>query len=114
MPIGDIFKAIGLVKEVKKGGTAPGGVAPPPGGVPKAGVPGQKPFDINLYFKAWGIFFQDFFGKKVPYFFKNIGDLLPQTPDWYMGLQTDEKVSYGVLAGGHVLVIVGIVLLIVL
>lgn len=136
--IGDIFSSIAkavnpLGKDSSKQGTGKPGVAPsaqagmrpgsakqlprggPGAGVPMTGVPGQtKGFDINTYFKAVQLFFSDFFGKKLPMFFKNPGPYLKGAPDWFSGLPQDEKISYGVLAGGHVLFIVGIVLFIVL
>jgi hypothetical protein len=106
-----IFSKIG-----KSMGAKPGTVSAPPSA--KAGikppVPGSKPFDINLYFKAVGMFFSDFYGKKVPYFFQNMGPVMKKAPDWWKKLPQDEQISYGALGLGHVLLIVGIVLLIVL
>ena len=73
-----------------------------------------KPFDMNIYFKAVGMAFDDFFNKKLPYFFKNMGPALKNFPDWFGKLPQDEQISYGVYVLGNVLVIVGIVLLFVL
>jgi len=102
-----IFSKIGLSLGVKVKATS----AP----APKANnAAGQKPFDINLYFKAVGMFFSDFYGKKVPYFFKNMGPVMNKFSSWWQKLPQDEQISYGVLTLGHVLLIVGIVLFIVL
>jgi hypothetical protein len=131
--IGDIFSSI--KKAISPMGKAPAkqGVAPsvkagarpgtakqlprsaPQTGMPRAAVPGpKKPFDINVYMKAVSIFFDDFFKKKVPMFFKNPGPYLKKAPDWFKTLPQDEQISYGALVFGHVLFIVGIVLFIVL
>ncbi|MFC1741425.1 hypothetical protein ACFL3V_02730 [Nanoarchaeota archaeon] len=93
----------------------PGKAGAPATGVPVVTPPGvKKAFDIKLYFKAVGLFFNDFFKKKLPYFFKNMGPVLKQAVPWWNKLPNDEKASYGVLALGHVLIITGIVLFIVL
>lgn len=115
MPISDIFKAIGLLKEVNKGGGGPPSARAGMAGMQSvpSGMPAGK-FDFNKYMQAWQLFFQDFFGKKVPYFFKNIGPVMNQAGPWISSLPQDEKIAYGVLAGGHVFVLLGIVLLIVL
>jgi hypothetical protein len=82
---------------------------------PKAATPGtKKGFDINIYFKAVGIFFNDFYGKKVPYFFKNTGAVMKKFSPWWGRLPQDEQISYGVLLLGHLMIIVGIVLIIVM
>ncbi|MBI4738888.1 hypothetical protein HY772_04975 [Candidatus Woesearchaeota archaeon] len=73
-----------------------------------------KPFDINLYFKAAGMAFDDFFNKRLSYFFKNPWPVLKKSPDWFTKLPNDEKATYGVLLLGNILVIVGIVLFFVL
>ncbi|MBW2964332.1 hypothetical protein KY363_02635 [Candidatus Woesearchaeota archaeon] len=125
MGIGDIFSNI--TKAIRPMGKAPAkqGVPPsvqagmakklPGSGVPTVSAPGaKKPFDVNLYFKAVQLFFSDFFGKKVPMFFQDPGNYLKKAPDWFKRLPQDEQISYGVLAFGHVLFIVGIVLIIVL
>lgn len=97
---------------VRAGVTAPKSMARD---VPKAGMPGaKKGFNINIYMKAVGMFFSDFYGKKVPYFFKNIGPVLKGFPRWWGKLPQDEQISYGAIALGHVMVIVGIVLFIVI
>ncbi len=90
--------------------------APKKGETPKApSTPGQKKaFDIKLYMKAVQMFFQDFFTKKLPYFFKNMGPVLKGAPAWWNRLPQDEQISYGVLALGHLMFIAGIVLVIVL
>ena len=63
--------------------------------------------------KAVSMFFSDFYGKKVPYFFKNMGPVLRGFPAWWKKLPQDEQLSYGAIAVGHVMLIVGIVLFIV-
>lgn len=84
------------------------------GAVPKSGVPGEKKgFDINMYMKAVGLFFSDFYGKKLPYFFKNMGPVLKGFPGWWGKLPQDEQLSYGAVALGHVMVVVAIVMFIV-
>lgn len=74
----------------------------------------KKQFDIGIYFKAVGLAFDDFFNKKLPYFFKNMGPVLKKFPDWFTQLPNDEKISYGVFVFGNVLVLAGIVLFFVL
>jgi hypothetical protein len=83
-----------------------GGAKPP--------LPPAKGFDINIYFKAVGNAFDDFFNKKLPYFFKNLGPSFSKFPDWFSRLPNDEKASYGAFVFGGLLFVVGIVLLIVL
>ena len=86
-----------------------------PGAAASGAVPGvMKPFYINLYMKAVNLFFSDFFGKKVPYFFKNMGPVMKQFPDWWKKLPQDEQISYDVLSLGGVMFVVGVVLLIIL
>jgi hypothetical protein len=75
---------------------------------------GKKPFDINLYFKAVGMFFSDFFGKKVPYFFQNMGPVFKEAPAWWTGLPQDEQISYVLVVFGNMAFIAGIVLFFVL
>lgn len=94
--------------------------APKPGTAPKmAGTPGGaqgdgKKFDFNMYLKAVKLFGQDFFGKKIPYFFRNLGPVLKGFPVWWSGLAQDEQISYGCLCLGNVMMVTGLVLLIVL
>ena len=108
------LKKIGFLKEAKPKVPAAAPSANAGMAVPKAGVPGvKKGFDVNLYMKAVGMFFSDFFGKKLPYFFKNIGPVMKNFPSWWGKLPQDEQISYGVLALGHVMFVVGIVLFVV-
>ena len=107
---GSIFDKIGAA--LKKKPAAQGSPSQKAGIKPTS--TGKKPFDINLYFKAVGIFFNDFFGKKIPYFFKNMGPVMKKFPNWWKKLPQDEQISYGVLLLGHMMVIVGIVLIIIL
>lgn len=121
--IGIIFEKIGSVMGAKvskpKTGVTPGvpAAAVKPGvaraQVPVAGVPGvsgpKKPFDFNMYMKAVNLFFNDFFNKKLPYFFKNIGPVMKKASDWFNKLPGDEKAAYGVLVFGHLFLILGIV-----
>ncbi len=89
---------------------------PATGTAPKMkGVPGQqKPgFDFKLYLRSVQLFFQDFFGKKLPYFFKNIGPVMKNAPVWWGGLPQDEQISYGLLGLGSMMFVAGIVLVIV-
>ena len=79
----------------------------------RAGIK-SKPFDINIYFQAVGLFFSDFFGKKVPYFFKNMGPVMNKFPGWWNKLPQDEQISYGGVLLGFVLILVGAVLFVVL
>jgi len=109
---GSIFDKIGA--SLKKKPAAPATAAPSQKAGIKPTSTGKKPFDINLYFKAVGIFFNDFFGKKIPYFFKNMGPVMKKFPNWWKKLPQDEQISYGVLLLGHMMVIVGIVLIIIL
>ncbi len=115
------LKKIGILKDTgtKTPSAAPGAANTPSAkagvAVPKAGAPGaKKGFDINMYMKAVGMFFSDFYGKKLPYFFKNMGAVLKGFPGWWGKLPQDEQISYGAIALGHVMVIVGIVLFIVI
>jgi hypothetical protein len=91
---------------------APG--AKPAPGTPGAVTPGGKPFDINLYFRAVGIWFNDFTQRKVPYFFQNFVPVMKGAPNWFKRLPQDEQVSYGVLVLGHVMIVTSVVLFIVL
>ncbi|MBI5398402.1 hypothetical protein HZB03_02960 [Candidatus Woesearchaeota archaeon] len=93
--------------------TAPAKPGQPAGAEMRPPMP-PKAFDINLYFKAVGMAFDDFFNKKLPYFFKNLGPVFKKFPDWFTKLPNDEKISYGVYVLGNILVIVGIVLFFVL
>jgi hypothetical protein len=88
-----------------------------PAAVPKAGAaPGvkvkKKGFDLNLYMKAVSMFFSDFFGKKLPYFFKNIGPSFKRFPEWWKKTPQDEQLAYGLLVLGDLMLVVGIVLLV--
>jgi hypothetical protein len=123
--VGDIFGKIGGALGIKpKAKPAAGPPSARAGIKPAAGraapaarapVPGaKKPFDIKLYMKAVNLFFKDFFGKKVPYFFKNMGPVFKAAPAWWKRLPQDEQISYGVLILGFVMIITGIVLWIVL
>jgi hypothetical protein len=103
-------------------GATPAATAPAAGKVPAAKVPGaaaaavpggKKPFDIKLYMKAVSMFFNDFFKKKLPYFFKNIGPVLKGASAWFSTLPGDEKAAYGVLVFGHLFLLLGIVFFIV-
>ena len=111
-----LFSKSGSKQGTQKKLPAKGATTPAPGSAPKmAGAPGQqKAFDINTYFKAVGLFGQDFFGKKVPAFFKKPDDYIKQFPVWVQGLPQDEQIAYGVLCMGPVFIIVGIVLILVL
>ena len=118
--IGELFEkveeAVGLKPAAKpEAGGAPSAKAGVKPSVPKKpGDGGEKPFDIQLYMKAVQLFFSDFFGKKVPYFFQNMGPVLKAAPAWWQKLPQDEQIGYGVLVLGFLMVIVGIVLWIVL
>jgi hypothetical protein len=104
---GSIFAKIGGVMKAKP---KPAEAKPP-----KATTPGaKKGFDFGLYMKAVGMAFNDFFGKKLPYFFKNIGPVMKNFPNWWKKLPQDEQISYGVLLLGNLMVIMGIVLVIIL
>lgn len=74
----------------------------------------KKPFDINLYFKALGLFFNDFSKNKLPYFFKNMGPVMQNAPNWWNKLPQDEQAAYGAMGFGGFLFLVGIVLFVVL
>lgn len=73
-----------------------------------------KGFDINLYIIAWQNFFEDFFSKKIPMFFQDIGGYLKKFPDWFNMQKTEEQVCYVGVMVAPFLIIVGIVLMIVL
>ena len=109
---GSIFDKIGA--SLKKKPAAPATAAPSQKAGIKPTSTGKKPFDINLYFKAVGMAFSDFFGKKISYFFKNMGPVFKNFPNWWGKLPQDEQISYGVLLLGHMMVLVGIVLIIIL
>ncbi|MBU2561822.1 MAG: hypothetical protein KKD17_05990 [Nanoarchaeota archaeon] len=116
--IGSIFEKIGKATGAKMPEAKPR-AAPPsaragitPGAAPSDS--GAKKFDFNMYLKAVNLFFNDFFGKKVPYFFKNMGPVLKESPVWWGSQKQDEQISYALVVLGNVMFIVGIVLLIVL
>ncbi len=73
-----------------------------------------KPFDFQIYIEACKTAFPKFFKEQVPYFFKNFKPVMQKAVPWYKGLPKDEKIAYGTWAGGHVLMLVGIILMIVL
>ncbi|MBW2971776.1 hypothetical protein KY359_01950 [Candidatus Woesearchaeota archaeon] len=105
-----IGSMIGIKMPAKKAGAPQSAGAAKP--VPEPG--GKKPFDFNMYIKAWGIFFDDFFKKKVPYFFKNIGPVFKEFPIWWGKQKQDEQIAYALLILGNVMFIMGIVMFIVL
>ena len=72
----------------------------------------KKGFDINLYMKAVGNFFNDFFGKKLQMFLKDPNKYLNQAGPWFTSLPTDEKSAYGILGAGCLFVTIGIIILI--
>ncbi|NQU79784.1 hypothetical protein HQ545_08515 [Candidatus Woesearchaeota archaeon] len=99
--------ALGVVKKPK--------IAVKPGAVkPVSGFGAKKGFDINSYMKACNNFVNDFFPKKIPFFFRNIGSVMKNSPNWFKGLPQDEQLVYGVLATGPLFIIVGVVLIFVL
>ncbi len=73
-----------------------------------------KGFDINLYFDALNNFVSDFFGKKIPYFFKNMGSVLQDFPGWFSSMPQDEQITYVVILLGNLMIVTGFVLFIVL
>ncbi len=73
-------------------------------------APVNKPFDINIYFQAVGLFFNDFFGKKLPYFFNNMGPVLNKAGTWWNKLPQDEQISYAVMIFGDLMLVAGIAL----
>lgn len=70
----------------------------------------KKPFDIKIYMQAVKLFFPDFFGKKIPYFFKNIGPVMKKAPDWFKRLPQDEQAAYVGVFVAPLLIIIGVVL----
>ena len=73
---------------------------------------GKKGFNFGLYVKAVGVFFNDFFGKKISYFFSNLGTVFSDLPRWWGKQEQDEKAAYGFLLVGNIMFVVGIVLII--
>jgi hypothetical protein len=73
-----------------------------------------KPFDFQIYLQATKTAFSKFFKEQIPWFFKNMKPAFKKFPDWWKGLKKDEKVAYGAWAGGHALMIIGILLMILL
>ncbi|MBN1544974.1 hypothetical protein JW898_05955 [Candidatus Woesearchaeota archaeon] len=116
--IKSIFEKIGKATGAKMPGSKQGSASPSAnagirtGAAPSVGV--AKKFDFNMYLKAVKMFFSDFFGKKVPYFFKNMGHVFKEFPVWWGKQKQDEQISYALVVLGNVMLIIGIVLLIVL
>ena len=75
---------------------------------------GKKPFDINIYFKAVGMYYSDLFNKKLPYFFKNIGPVFKGFSAWWNKQPQDMQLSYGALFLGNLMIVVGVVLIIII
>jgi hypothetical protein len=73
-----------------------------------------KGFDFELYAKAVSEFFNDFFGKKIPYFFSNLGTVFRDMPEWWKNTSQDEQIAYAFLFLGFFMIITGAVLWIVL
>ena len=106
--ITDFFVKIGLLKKKPAAAAVPKARVPPGAKVKKKGL------DLNLYLKAMSMSFSDFFGKKLPYFFKNIGPSFKKFPAWWKKTPQDEQIAYGLLVLGDVMLVVGIVLLVVM
>lgn len=104
----DFLVKIGLLKRKTAAAAVPKAAAPPGAKIKKKGL------DLNLYMKAVSMSFSDFFGKKLPYFFKNIGPSFKKFPEWWKKTPQDEQIAYGLLVLGDVLLVVGIVLLIII
>ena len=113
--IGDMFKQIGQSLKGKPK-TAPTQTSQGPSAQAGPGMPAppSKGFDFNLYMQALQNFANDFFGKQVPEFFKNMGPKLKNFPVWWKQQKQDEQLAYGGVVLGSVMMIVGVVLLIVL
>ncbi|MFC1722898.1 hypothetical protein ACFL0V_02065 [Nanoarchaeota archaeon] len=103
------------VKPVAGAVAKPVVAAQPAGAKPTVVPPGmKKPFDINIYMIAVQNASNKFFKEQVPYFFKNIKPVMQKAGPWWKGLKQDQQMAYAGWAFGHVLMLVGIVLLIVL
>ena len=74
----------------------------------------KKPFDIKIYNIAMQDAFSKFFKKQVPYFFKNIQPVMKKAPEWWKKQKQDEQIAYVGWVTGHLLMLIGIILLIVL
>lgn len=73
------------------------------------GASAGKAIDLRLYFKALGIFFKDFFGKKIIYFFKNFVPVIKGFSIWFNKQTNAEKIAYAMIPVAFILIIVGIV-----
>jgi hypothetical protein len=103
--IGSVFDKIGASIGAKP--------KSPAAAVPKATTPaagGKKPFDINLYFKAVGMYYSDLFSKKIPYFFQNFVPVMKNFPNWWNKQPQDMQISYALIVLGNVVFIAGIVM----
>ena len=106
--IGSVFDKIG-----KAVGAKP---KTPASSVPKTATPasGKKPFDINTYFKAVGMYYSDLFSKKIPYFFQNFMPVMKNFPNWWNNQPQDMQISYALMVFGNVVFVAGIVMFFVL
>ncbi len=95
------------VKPVTNSMIKPGAVMPTMSGE-------KKPFDIQLYMIAVQTAVKKFFSEQVPYFFKNIGSVMSQVVDWWKKQKQDEQIAYAGWIFGHVLGLVGIILIFIL
>lgn len=73
-------------------------------------VSASKGIDLRLYFKAFGIFFKDFFGKNIPYFFKNFVLVMKGFSLWFNKQTNAEKIAYAMIPVAFILIIVGILI----
>ncbi len=74
----------------------------------------KKPFDIKIYWIAVQDASRKFFKEQIPYFFKNIKPVMKKAPDWWKKQKQDEQIAYISWAVGHLLMLVGIILIIIL
>ena len=70
-------------------------------------------FDFNKFIAATQTFWETFFKKSVPYFFKNIVDVLKKYPDWLKGLKKDELASHLSVYPASLFIILALVFLII-
>jgi hypothetical protein len=113
--IGDMFQKIAQAFKGKSGTPdAAAAAASKKQQTPGLPTPPSQGFDFNIYMQAVQIFFNDFFGRQVPEFFKDPMPKLKNFPVWWKKQKQDEQLAYGGVLLGFVMIIVGVVLIIVI
>ena len=118
----NIFKQIGdsLKGKTRSTGAAPAKTPAPAGGAGPHGAQtaklcgAGKPVEFQLYMVAVQNASKEFFQKKLPWFFKNMGPAFKNFQPWWKKQKQDEQIAIVGWITGHLLMLIGIILLIVM